>query len=429
MKDDSTFERSLREALASRLDGATGRYPEWGSSPRAKRAMSPGTGPCRAVSARWKVAAAAALVVALVVATFGILGIWPTALLPRSSCAGCGGSALWAAAAFDAQNVVAVGEAEGGGLLLVRSADGGRTWKSEHPNAPAMRYLARAGTRLYGSIGSGVAGCVPTYPPEMSEPSGADVYYGSGVDHSFYPAPASCLYYSDDQGRTWHDAKAGQLVDPSFADASNGFAHTEMDTIGKAAGLLYATTDGGRSWHSLASPCGPATPYIQQAVATGADAGYVLCAAAWISSTDPMETAAWKLVQVQPNGQPIVRLGSDSSSVPPASYPAGFFMRPNGSGWALISATTPSPASEGTYGEASYVYRTVDGGESWQSEESVGDWPVALGPSFVSDEVGFAAFTSTGSESGVVETTDGGLTWRTLAAWEWWSFEPLPAAS
>jgi photosystem II stability/assembly factor-like uncharacterized protein len=374
-------------------------------------------------------AAAAVLVVALVGVTVRILGIGPGAVLPLSSCAGCGGSAIWAAAAFDDRHIVGVGEAEGGRLLLVRSTDGGRTWNSEHPNAPAMRYLARAGTRLYGSLGTFAADCVPTYPPEMYEPSGADVYYGSGVDHSFYPAPASCLYYSDDQGRSWHDTGAGQLVDPTFADASNGLAHTEMDTIGKAVGLLYATTDGGRSWHSLVSPCGPATPYIQQAVATAADTGYVLCTAAWVSSTDPMETAAWKLVQVEPNGGPIVRLSSDSSSVPPASYLAGFFMRPNGSGWALISATTPSPASDQPYGQVTYVYRTLDDGESWQSEESAGDWPVALSPSFVSDEVGFAAFTSTGSKSGVMETTDGGLTWRTLVAWDWWSFEPIPTPS
>jgi photosystem II stability/assembly factor-like uncharacterized protein len=429
MRHDSTFERSLRDALESRLGGATGRYPEWGLSPQAKGALWPGIAPRRGLSARTGVAAAAVLVVALVVAAVAVFRVNPTAVLPRSSCAGCGGSAIWAAVAFDDQNIVAVGEGEGGGLLLVRSADGGRTWKIEHPKAPAMRYLARAGARLYGSIGSYGSGCLPTYPPEMSEPSGADVAYGPGVDHSFYPAPASCLYYSDDQGRSWHDARAGQLIDPTFADASNGFAHTEMDTIGKVAGLLYATTDGGRSWHSLASPCSPATPYIQQAVATGRDAGYVLCAAPWSTSPDPMETAVWKLVQVEPNAAPIVRLSSDSSGVPPASYMAGFFMRPNGSGWAMVSATTPAVASDEPYGWAAYVYRTADGGESWQPEESTGDWLGPLDPSFVSDDVGLAAFASTGAKSGVMETTDGGLTWRTLAAWEWWSFEPLPAAS
>jgi hypothetical protein len=430
MSEDSSLERRLRDALEWRLDGAMGRYPEWGSSPRAGQAMAQPGGLLRRVGTpRLGIAAAAVLVLVLAAGVVRILGINPGGAVPLSSCAGCGGSVIWAAAAFDDQNIVAVGEAEGDRLLLVRSGDGGRTWQLEHPNAPAMRYLTRAGTRLYGSIGPYPSGCLPTYPPEMSVPSGVDVAYGGGVDHSFYPAPASCLYYSDDQGRSWHDAGAGRLIDPTFADASNGMAHTEMDQIGRVSSLLYATTDGGRSWHQLASPCGPATPYIQQAVATGADAGYVLCAAQWSDSLDPMETAAWKLVQVAPNGQPVLRLASDSSNVPPASNLGGFFMRPNGSGWATSLAWTPPPAAEEPYGCVAYTYRTVDGGASWQRQESTGDWSGPLGPSFVSDEVGFAAFTSSGARSGVMATTDGGLTWRTLAAWDWWSFSPLPLPS
>ncbi len=430
MSEDLSLQQRLRDALAWRLDGAAGRYPEWVSSPRAGQAIAPrGALPRRFGIRRLGFAAAALLLAALVAAALrGAVN--PGSVLPQSSCAGCGGSEIWAAAAFDDQNVVAVGEGEDGRLLLVRSSDGGQTWQVEHTDAPAMRYLARAGDRLYGSIGPYGSGCLPTYPPEMSEPSGEDVAYGGGVDHSFYPAPVSCLYYSDDQGRSWHDAGAGRLIDPTFADDSNGMAHTEMDQIGKVASLLYATTDGGRSWHQLASPCGPATPYIQQAVATGADAGYVLCAAQWSDSADPMmDTAAWKLVRVGPGSPPVVRLASDSSNVPPASYAGSFFMRPNGSGWALISATTPPPSPEEPYGWAAYTYRTVDGGASWQAEEWTGDWSGPVGPCFVSDEIGFAAFTSSGARSGVLETTDGGLTWRALAAWDWWSFSLLPLSS
>jgi hypothetical protein len=164
-------------------------------------------------------------------------------------------------------------------------------------------------------------------------------------------------------------------------------------------------------------------------VATGADAGYVLCLAPWSDSVDPMDTAAWSLVQVAPGGQPVLRLASDSSGVPPGSYPGGFFMRPDGSGWATISAATLPVASEEPYGWVAYAYRTNDGGASWQRQESTRDWPGPLGASFVSHDVGFAAFTNTGAKSGVMATIDGGLTWRALAAWDWWSFSPLPLSS
>jgi photosystem II stability/assembly factor-like uncharacterized protein len=69
------------------------------------------------------------------------------------------------------------------------------------------------------------------------------------------------------------------------------------------------------------------------------------------------------------------------------------------------------------------VYRTVDGGRTWTPTGQDEVWTAITGVSFVSPAVGYAAFRSTGDVSGVDITTDGGLTWRPAAAWNWWSFD------
>ncbi len=352
--------------------------------------------------------------------------------IPRSSCAGCGGSGIQAVAAFDEMNVVGVGATESDRLLLVRTADGGRTWSIEHPNAPALKSLALAGSRLYGSID-----CLPTYPPEAYPlPSGADVYYGSGVDHSFYPAPVSCLYYSDDRGRTWYDTGAGHLIDPTFADASNGWAHGPYDDLGKTPTTLYSTIDGGRSWQAQPTPCDSATPWIQQAVSTGPRSGYALCFArsdwtVWPAdwAVEPPIQASWELVRVAPAGRTIV-LSSSSSLVPANSGVGTFFMRADGAGWIYTDRTGPEVSSDGSWVWTASLYRTADGGQSWEAPiDASNDWLGSRFISFVSPTVGFAAFTSTGARSGVSETTDGGRTWRLIALWDWWSFDPIPLPS
>lgn len=105
-------------------------------------------------------------------------------------------------------------------------------------------------------------------------------------------------------------------------------------------------------------------------------------------------------------------------------------MRAEGTGWIYTDTTTLPMRSGDPYGWSAALYRTSDGGASWAQPQDVSsDWPGARSASFVSPTVGFAAFTETGSKSGIVETTDGGLTWRELVAWGWWTFEPIPTAS
>jgi photosystem II stability/assembly factor-like uncharacterized protein len=424
VSEDSALERSLQIALEWELGRATGGYSVWGDSPQAKRAMAwPGRSVRSFVPGRLGTAAAVALIAVLAVAVVNS----GSQYLVQPQCLGCGGAAIRAAAAFDDQHIVGVGGTEdpGGNLVLVRSDDGGRTWSVEHPNAPAFTALALAGGRLYAS-----RECLPTYPPDYALPSGADVAFGSGVDRSFHPAPSSCLYYSEDRGRTWHDARAGQVIDPSFADAKNGWAHTEYDALGRTPTTLYSTSDGGLSWRAQPSPCDAGTPWIEQAVATGPGAGYALCVGPYDPySGDPMVVPPWELVQVRPGEAPIVRLAPSSPGVPPATRAGGFFMRADGTGWTYTDTTTLPLTSTDPYGWSASIYRTSDGGASWAKRQDVSsDWPGARSASFVSASVGFSAFTSTGTKSGLLRTSDGGLTWQPLAAWSWWTFEQIPTA-
>jgi photosystem II stability/assembly factor-like uncharacterized protein len=347
---------------------------------------------------------------------------------PGGSCAGCGGTAIWAVAAFDSQHIVAVGgtDDDRGNLVLLRSQDGGKTWAIERPNAPALTSIAIVGGRLYGSIR-----CLPEYPPDYALPSDADVEYGPGVDMQYHPAPESCLYYSDDLGRSWHETGAGRLVDPTFADASNGWAQSPYDPQSKVPSLLYSTLDGGRTWHDVQSPCDTSTPWIEQAVATGHGAGYVLCVGSVDLYAEPPQEAAWELVEVRPGAPPVVRLGSRVAGVPVNTGVGGFFMRSNGRGWVFTYAYGPARESGGpAWDWTAAVYRTRDGGQTWEPPDDVtGEWPGVQGVSFVSDNTGFAAFRSTGAKSGILTTSDGGRTWRMLAAWDWWSFDPIPLPS
>lgn len=423
------LESELRAALNAELASAKGEFPEWGLSPQSRRAQAwPNRSlrslmPMRLIVAT---AAAAMLCVAVAASVLRVTGPTPGATTsPQASCDAFCGPTIWAAAAFDAQHIVAVGGSLGneGSLVLVRTEDGGKTWSTERPDAPALASLALAGGRLYGS-----RACQPTYPPEYGA-SGVDGTYPSGAFNSPRPAPASCLYYSDDRGITWHDAGAGRLVDPTFADALHGWAHSEYDQLEQPPTTLYSTADGGRTWQVEPSPCDAATPWIEQAIATGPDAGYALCVGRYDPTAPLTEVQAWELVQVAPGAVRTVRLGPGSPSLPTDTGNGSFAMRADGAGWVYTySYDMTRIESHGGNVTVHAIRRTEDGGRSWTVPQEVSDWPGLQSVSFVSATTGFAVV-PTGSKSTVMATTDGGRTWHAIAAWELWGFGPVPLPS
>ncbi len=385
MSANNDLDTEIRGLLAQLLGGQSGRYPRWGDSQQAASATAPGH---RMDILQLRFARVVAALV-LVVAIAGLLLVWRP--LQAGAPAGGGGVDVWAVTAFDTNRVVAVGGThdDEGDLVVARSADAGKTWEVLHPDAPALTTVAAAGTRLFGATR-----CTAPYTTEEAGPT------------RIGPTPTSCLYVSDDGGGTWRDLGVGRLVDPSFSDASHGWARSPID-LGDAQ-LVYQTADGGQSWMSSLSPCAAPTPQLQQIVAAGPDHAYALC----IGNEGPtyVPKYAWQVLEVRSASQPVVLSRSPDGGL--AGEPARCLdIRANGSG--LLFA-----------GDALYV--TADHGVTWLRAVRPTDTAVQSAILVGSSSVGFAAVRSSGARTGIEGTTDGGQSWHRLIAWDFWSGQVLP---
>jgi photosystem II stability/assembly factor-like uncharacterized protein len=385
MNADVDLDKEIRDLFAQLLGPQTGRFPRWGDSPQAATATAPRhwMDALRLRPARVVVASA------LVVAIAGLLLIWRP--IPAGSPAGGGGVDIWAVTAFDVNRVVAVGGThdDEGDLVVARSTDAGNTWEVLHPDAPALTTVATAGTRLFGATR-----CTAPYVTEEAGPT------------RIGPTPTSCLYVSDDEGATWRDLGVGRLVDPSFSDASHGWARSPIDLDDPQ--LVYQTADGGQSWTSSPSPCAAPTPLLQQIVAAGPGHAYALC----IGNQGPayVPDYAWQVLEVRSGSRPVVLSRSPDGGL--AEEPARCLaIRPDGSG--LLFA-----------GDALYV--TADHGATWLRAARPSDTAVQSVILVGSSSLGFAAVRSSGARTGIEATLDGGRTWHRLIAWDFWTGEVLP---
>lgn len=288
---------------------------------------------------------------------------------------------LWAVTAFDAQHVIAVGGTvdDRGGLLVTRSEDAGASWLISHPSAPALVTVAAAGDHLLGATAC-LQQRTDTGPIE--------------------PAPNSCLYTSDDGGATWTDLAAGRLVDPSFANASDGWAHPPVDPGIVAPATLYSTANGGASWQEAARPCGSDTPWIARAVLVGPQHGYVICRG--LPNTG--SAYPWRLIELGRDGTVDVLLrGSTGDAGSPFGGDDlyGLMMLPDGHGFLLTST----------------IYRTIDGGRNW-TETPTGESRGAFeGGVIVSDSVAYVCLRALGNYTRIYGTIDGGESWSLLGSW------------
>ena len=285
---------------------------------------------------------------------------------------------VFAVATSGGSELVAIGGTNQ--LALARSDDRGQTWHVGSPIGPAMTTVAVLDDRRL----LGATDCVTRQ--SANGPVG--------------PTPSSCLYSSDDGGDTWIDIGAGRLVDPSFIDASHGWARAPLDLpLAPPPHEMYATLDGGRTWTMIDSPCSAPTPWVGQVVETALDAGFALC----VGPSDDLGRRPWTFVEVQPGENPMVRSASGTSAVPRDHFVLGFMMREDGHGllWA---------------GEL--LFTTGDRGATWNQTTSGTPDQANFGRGvLLSDDVGYVTNTSVGNYTAVLATRDGGRTWTQLISW------------
>ncbi len=372
MEEDTGLDMEIRRALSAVLDDAEGRYPTWGSSPHSARVGSTAGPRSRWLSSGRSRRAFASVALALTVALAGLVII--TRGIGAPSPAGGGTVRVWAIAAISDTVLVAVGETGDSSIgMVARSTDAGRSWAITHPGVPALTTISAAGGSLLAATD-----CAAQY---------AGAGPSKGLTH-----PTSCLYESDDEGLTWHDLHQSAIVDPSFVDASHGFAHSPLDTVTGSPSRLYATSDGGRTWEPTASPCSSNAPWIAQAVAVEPTVADILC----VTGNDQPR---WELIQYKQGAVPVLLARPGSGAVGPDANVFGFSMRPAGQG--LL------------FGDE--IYRTTDNALTWTQSRWAG--ARVQGGSFTPADIGYFVVRDTGRSTGIITTTDGGSTWSELIQW------------
>ncbi len=255
---------------------------------------------------------------------------------------------------------------------VARTTDGGRQWTVTAEDVPALMYVTVAGTRIVAS-----RYCLPA---SVGGPTGDSL--------------PSCLFASEDGGSTWVDLHAGALVDPTFADASYGWAHTQFGRE------LSETFDGGLSWSLVDRPCPAEYPFIHGASATERGGGYLLCFAEATEAGQP-----WSLIRKSATGGTTPVFGGVTSNGEPQQglrdeVLKGFSMRADGSGLMWTSE----------------LYRTTDGGHTWTLVPTAGLEGGSFGfGGFVIDADNGYLIWGTTSSSSVIEVRPGEV--LTLATW------------
>lgn len=267
---------------------------------------------------------------------------------------------------------------------VFHTADGGATWHTAYLGdvAPLALQLNPNGTGW-------LAGA----------PASAGVYTSHMV------MAEGKLLHTTDGGRTWAPLYSDVAAGGAFLSVS--FTGTLEGWIGTATGRLLHTGDGGKTWEPGNASCANWVSFVSPLE------GFAFCGfpinpgpgmmgKGLLRTTDGGTT--WQVVQsvaepdqVRTNGLPLT------------GYGAGFAMRTTGDGWIALSRGG--------------LLHTSDGGNTWTSqlaeraarslppvEDGRIDYSDARAVQFLSGTHGYALM----GRQYVVETTDGGISWRVL---------------
>ena len=336
------------------------------------------------------------------------------------------------------------------------TADGGQTWTINHNLGAPIRYTSRVklgpgGTgRGWWLSGFGAllrtADYGATWAPTYTMP--APLYTLGRVA---FPEPTrgwafsagrgnNSTLRSTDRGRTWQQqdlpnlstavnwTQVGSLTDAAFPDRDTAWVvGTEMSAFPAGTGFVLGTTDGGQIWTRATLPAPPlranhiGTWTGHRAAVAGADGALHLTrdggrtwARATTGTTRPLYRPVW----------------ADSATLYVATDTA-LVLRSTDAGRTWQQLTTPFTFSEygpqmtftsalvGYYPEGSTIYRTADGGQTWNSTlllaqssyDFNGQRNAGLSTfSFRNARHGWAVGTND-----IFETADAGQTWTKLA--------------
>jgi len=324
----------------------------------------------------------------------------------------------------------AIGGLEGASDHVLRTGDGGSTWRDVTPPEPAPSE---------GELGKAAVGYFP------DSLVGWVTYYRASLE----PVPAQLRVWStQDGGESWTDSQPVALeflgttdYPPvlGFEDAESGWLLAANGPSGMHRYPIYLlrTVDGGRNWEVALDPF---------------SGGLQSCHKSGIVFADRL--TGWATVAECPIAAPELAVTRDGGRTwnsvplpPPEKRPTLFETELcEGHSPQLLSATEGAIAVSCSTGLLlNYYYRTADGGQTWQSFLYPGGTlsltgsrtALALGQkiyrtedagqtwehiktvqwngqfSFVNDQVGWAV-ARTGDAIALVTTTDGGLIWDLL---------------
>jgi photosystem II stability/assembly factor-like uncharacterized protein len=356
----------------------------------------------------------------------------------------------------------------------VRTTDGGLSWEPTglqpldieslaiDPTDPSVVYAAAGSSGPYKSVDDGATWT--SIHTGLTDHYAALIAVDPSTPSTVYLATTSVLSKSDDGGATWHTTKVSGLV------VALAFDPTNLDTVyaGTFTGV-EVSTDGGATWHLASKGLSDrnidalvADPVVGGTVFAGTDHAGVFRSTdggvTWAARTDGV--TAVTVVSVAPDpftagtvyvgtqyrggyrstdeGQTWTRMpmlgnidafGITPDPIAPDHVYAGtdsdglIDSTDGGAAWTFVGPKGVSiytmllvPALPGTIygGGASSVLKSEDGGSTWsESYEFLYGTFLSLAIDAADPHIVYAG---SAANAGVVRTTDGGRSWRSVNA-------------